>query len=746
MPKKYFLIFKFFFCFFLFSEIVYAKPDILVTGNRNISSETIKEIYPSKTNDLSKNIINNYQKKLSETGFFENVNIKVENNKIIIFVSENPIVNFFYIEGLKKKSILDKIYDLVETKESKIFSYNQMYADLKLINNYLKNLGYNNNKITFDLKKLEDNKINVFYRIELNDLLKIKRIFFIGNKFFKQSTLLDIISSKEDGWWKFFSNTQPSQDRLEYDASLLKKFYLDQGFYDIQILSKKIEIFKNNKQANIIFSINSGKRYYLKEVFVKDNTKKINNIYLDYITALLNKNTNRKYNKTKISKSILDVRNYLESKNLDLEIQINDYKINENKINLSLEFYESKTKQQVRYITFKGNNITNENVLRNNIIFSEGDFVNIFKLKKSSDLIESTKIFEDVKYSINSVTDGLVDVIFSVNEKASGEISAGAGFGTDGAQISTRFVENNFLGRGITLSSNLDVGTNKILGNVLISNPDFYDSGNRLNVNLFATKNTFENAGFENKIVGSALSMKYGIFENIYFSPGIEISYDDVNPTTTTSDLIKKSEGGFYTNKIIYQLEKVDVNKITNPTEGHTIGFGQQLSLPPSDIIYLENEIFGAFYKEISDNFNGSIKYGFSSINSISSSNIKFSDRLFISSKNLKGFAPRGIGPKINSDYVGGNYSSYTTLSSTFPNGLPESWNAKSRVFFDTANLWGSDYNNNDNESNKIRSSVGLGLEWVSPLGPVSASYAEPITKKSTDKIEQFSIKIGTLF
>ena len=174
MPKKYFLIFKFFFCFFLFSEIVYAKPDILVTGNRNISSETIKEIYPSKTNDLSKNIINNYQKKLSETGFFENVNIKVENNKIIIFVSENPIVNFFYIEGLKKKSILDKIYDLVETKESKIFSYNQMYADLKLINNYLKNLGYNNNKITFDLKKLEDNKINVFYRIELNDLLKIK--------------------------------------------------------------------------------------------------------------------------------------------------------------------------------------------------------------------------------------------------------------------------------------------------------------------------------------------------------------------------------------------------------------------------------------------------------------------------------------------------------------------------------------------------------------------------------------------
>ena len=149
-----------------------------------------------------------------------------------------------------------------------------MYADLKLINNYLKNLSYNNNKITFDLKKLEDNKINVFYRIELNDLLKIKRIFFIGNKFFKQSTLLDIISSKEDGWWKFFSNTQPSQDRLEYDASLLKKFYLDQGFYDIQILSKKIEIFKNNKQANIIFSINSGKRYYLKEVFVKDNTKK----------------------------------------------------------------------------------------------------------------------------------------------------------------------------------------------------------------------------------------------------------------------------------------------------------------------------------------------------------------------------------------------------------------------------------------------------------------------------------------
>ena len=746
MQKKLLHLFNIFFIFFFYCNVALSNVEIFVSGNKNIQSETIKKFFSPFDNNLSKSTLNDYQKKLLETGFFEEVTIKLVNNKLNVVVKENPLINFFYIEGIKKKQLIEKIRDLSKIKEAQIFSFQNLYEDINLINNYLKKLGYVNNKIEFKLNKLPDNKINVFYNVKLNDLLKINRIYFIGQKFFKSSTLNDVISLKEDGWWKFFSNTIPSQERLEYDTQLLKKFYLDNGFYDVQILSTKINILDDNKKADIIFSINSGEIYILNKVVIQDFSKKLNSSNLLEINNILNKNANNKYNKSKILKSINDAQNFLYSRGLDLIYNISDTKLKNNKINLNIKFIEKKIKQQVRYINYTGNNITNESVLRNNTAFVEGDNINSFKLNKSIDLIESTKIFQNVKYSILPITETLVDVNFSVEEKASGEISAGAGFGTDGAQISGMLSENNFLGKGIKFVTSLDVGTNKILGNILVSNPDFYSSGNRVTGNFFVTKNYFENAGFENKLIGSKISTSYEIFENIYFSPGFEINFDDVSVKSTASSIIKKSDGNFYTNKINYTFTNEQTNKKFNPTAGFIVGFGQDIALPPSNIPYLENNFFGSYYKEIFENFNGSIKYGLSSINSITSDDIKFSDRLFVSSKNIKGFAPRGIGPVVNSDYIGGNYNYYTSLSSSFPNGLPESWNAKTSLFFDLANVWGADFNNNENESNLIRSSAGFGLEWISPLGPVSVSYAEPITKKNTDKIEQFSIKIGTLF
>ena len=163
-----------------------------------------------------------------------------------------------------------------------------------------------------------------------------------------------------------------------------------------------------------------------------------------------------------------------------------------------------------------------------------------------------------------------------------------------------------------------------------------------------------------------------------------------------------------------------------------------------SDIPYINNRIFGSFYEEYKSNFVGSIKYKIESINGIGE-DIKLSDRLFVNSDNLRGFANNGVGPKLDGDYIGGNYSFYTNFSSTFPNGLPEKWNALTNLFFDVANVWGVD-DGSAKDSSKIRSSVGLGVSWISPIGPISFTYAEPLTKSDTDKEEQFNFKIGSAF
>ena len=209
------------------------------------------------------------------------------------------------------------------------------------------------------------------------------------------------------------------------------------------------------------------------------------------------------------------------------------------------------------------------------------------------------------------------------------------------------------------------------------------------------------------------------------------------------SDIVKKREGDFYTSKLFYNFSKNTKNREFQPTAGYSIGVGQGLSLL-SDIPYLNNRIFGSYYHEYFENVIGSIKYKIESINGFEK-DIKYSDRLSVNSNNLRGFTNRGIGPKLDNDYIGGNYSFYTTLSSTLPNGLPEKWNAITNVFFDTANVWGVD-DNSTSDSNKLRTSIGLGLSWISPLGPISITYAEPITKKNTDDIEQFNFKIGSAF
>ena len=162
-------------------------------------------------------------------------------------------------------------------------------------------------------------------------------------------------------------------------------------------------------------------------------------------------------------------------------------------------------------------------------------------------------------------------------------------------------------------------------------------------------------------------------------------------------------------------------------------------------LIYLSNKIFGTFYHELHEDFNTSIKYKINSVNSLDGDDVKLSDRLFLSDNYLRGFKHRGYGPIHEDDHIGGNYSYAATLATTFPNTLPDKWGVKSNLFLDTGNLWGADLNS-ESDRNKFRSSVGAGLSWTSPLGPLSITYAQPITKDSSDRIEKFNFKIGTIF
>jgi len=743
MQKKFNLFLFLLIIFFNIQVPLFANDKIELIGNKNISSSTILSLAPKDISLLDSDKINTFQKKLYETGFFEKVDINIKNNKIVITFIENPLVNFFFIEGVKNKETLQKIYDLSQIKENNIYQAHLVKNDVKNISIFLNKLGYLSNEINFKLIKTKNNQINIFYIIDLKNKFKINRIYFIGEKFFKSSTLKNAVYSSEHGWWKFFSNsTTPTEDLINFDINRLKNFYLNNGFYDAQVSSGSINILENN-YADITYSINSGNQYTIDEIQILDSSKSLTKEILSNLNNINNNILKTIYKQNSVKKTSESISKYLSSSNFDLIINSQIEKITQNKLKLKFLISEIKTKKIIDKISIVGNNITDDFVIRNKLKLAEGDFFNSSKFNNSIDSIKDTGLFKNVSPKIAAADDDRIAIEINVEEQPTGEITAGAGAGSDGATITGGIREKNFLGKGLSLNSNVNIGTQKIFGNLTYSNPDFKNTGNTFKNSYFIENNDYENASYQNKVIGSNVSLYYEIYDKFFFNPGLAVDFDSVRPNSDASDLVKRREGNYFTSKIFYNASKNTKNREILPSEGYVFGVGQGLSLI-SDIPYINNRIFGSYYNEYASNFIGSIKYRFETINGFSD-DIKFSDRLFVSGDNLRGFAARGIGPKLDNDFIGGNYSYFTTISSTVPNGLPEKWNATTNIFLDTANVWGVDDGSTGN-SNKIRSSIGAGFSWISPLGPISITYAEPLSKANSDDVEQFNFKIGTAF
>lgn len=750
MKKK---IIIFFLIFFSFSKIVFSQElkitDVVINGNKNITNETILNSSGIKSKNFVTDIdkLNLIKKKLFETNFFENIEVKTSNNTLIINVSENPLVEFIVISGLEeRKDFKQEIEKILSLKPNYIFSEFFLNSDIVLIKDYLKTKGYFDNKIDYKVNIIENNRANVFFDIKLNKKFFIKNINFIGDKKFPASKLLSIVSSTEDSFLNFFSSSSvPSVERLNFDLISLKNFYLSEGYYDVQISNASINIVNDN-QVDVIFSINAGNKYIVSDYLIDNDISFLNKNDVIQINSLIKTYINENYNQYKLNKLRNLIFDYINKKGFNTNVYYSIKKKSDKELIYVLRINEILEKRIIRNIKVVGNDITEEKVVRNNILFSEGDVFKELLLKQSEDKLKSLYLFNDINIKSNNFDKlDFVDVIISLKESPTGEISSGLGIGTSGSTVAFNLKENNFLGQGIKTDIGLSLGTQQILANLFFSNPDFLDTGNTFSNNFFITKNNYDSAGYENKIIGNTTSYAYQVLQDIEFHVGIGANFDSVKVDSDASPLIKTQDGNYFTSKVFYNFFNDKRDRKFQPTSGYTLGFGQEFAFAPSDIPYISNNFYGSFFKEMIDDFTGTIKYKIKSINSLNDDSLKLSDRLFLSSSELRGFSLRGIGPKVANDFIGGNYSFTTSASTTFPNGLPDSWKASSNLFFDLANVWGSDISGVD-ESNKLRSSIGAGFTWGSPIGPISMTYAIPLLKAQSDDVENFNIRLGGVF
>ena len=718
---------------------------ISIDGNERISSETIQMFSGVSLNDdLFDNDLNEILKKLYNTNFFENVSVKVKNNTLLIEVKENPIIQNIYYEGIKSTKILADLKKNIVLKSRSSFNEVLLEQDRQNIKSFLKEIGYYFSNIEISITELEDNKINLFYNISLGEKAKIRKISFVGDKIFKDKKLKSVILSEEYKPWKFLSGKKYlNESIIRYDEKLLKNFYLNKGYYNVVINSSFAKM-TDEESFELVFNIDAKSKLFfgtlkidLPSDFSKTNYEKVEKFF--------KKLESEPYSINRIE----DIVEKIEIITINEQYESIKANISENivadKINIDFKIEETE-KFFVERINVLGNNVTLESVIRNQIEIDEGDPFNQILYAKSINNIKSLNFFESVTGEILDGKEFNTKIInINITEKATGEIFAGVGTGTTGSSFSFGVKENNYLGRGVQVDGDLRVSEERIKGKFLVSNPNYKNSDKKIDFALKATAtDRLGTSGYKSNVTGFSIGTEFEYLDDFRFGLSTNNNIEKIDVDASASAKQKKQDGSYFDSFIGLNFVYDKRNQKYQTTGGFLSDY--LINLPVlSDTNTLTNIYSYKFFSELYENNVSSISFLFKGATSLSGDDIKLSERLFIPGRKLRGFETGKIGPKDGSDFIGGNYVSTINATTTLPKILENVQNIDMVMFADVANIWGVDYDSSLDKSG-IRSSIGLGLDWLTPIGPLTFSFATPITKESTDIEQTFRFNIGTSF
>ena len=720
--------------------------NIVILGNDRLSKETVimfSELELGK--NINQNDLNISIKKLFSTDYFKDINMNFSNNILEIKIVENPIVQTIKINGIKNKSILEKLTDITKKSEKYPFLINKINYEKNLLTNILRNSGFYFAEIETNFLENANNSVDIYYDVNLGERALIQKINFIGNKIFKDTKLRNIISSEENKFWKVITSKKYlDEKRVKIDENKLINFYKTKGYYKVLVKSsfaKSIE----NKYFELNFNIDAGNKYYFNNIslnvdenFSDENFSSLKDIFEDL--------KGKKYSINSIKKILKEIDKIaLQKEFVFINAKYEEKIVDNDKIDIEFKF-ENLEKFYVQKINIFGNFITEEKVIRNSLIVDEGDAYNQILFDKSISDIRAKDIFDsvnaNVKQSSTEKNSKIIDIV--VEEKPTGEIYAGAGTGTSGSSITAGIKEKNYLGKGINLNTNLMISDDQIKGKFAVKNPNYKNSNKSLNTTIESTSSDFmTTSGYKTTRTGFGIGTGFEQYEDLFVNLDVSTYYEKLETSSTASTIKKQQEGDYFENLLSYSITLNKLDKNFQPTDGYLTKFSQILPIY-SDELSIENTFNAARYYSVSDNLILSAKIFLKSINSIDD-NVRVSKRVFIPSSKLRGFESGKIGPKDGTEFIGGNYGSALNINTTLPNVLSGYENIDLSLFFDAANLWHVDYNDSL-DSDKIRSSTGVSVNWFTAIGPLSFSYAIPITEASSDKTESFRFRIGTSF
>ena len=739
---------------------------IEIIGNTRTEKSTVLSYMPLKKGDVyTQQKADESLKKLYSTGFFSKININFQNQTLTVSVTENPIIN--QVDFLGNKALKTEVLSQELTSRTReFFSKSKLSNDVSRLLDIYNKSGRFATKITPQIAKLPQNRVNILFNIDEGKKSTIKKIIFVGNNHFSDNELKSQILSKEDKIYNIFRVNYYDADILEYDKVLLTKFYHYHGYANFKVISGTADIVPGSSSFYLTFSIEEGEKYNFGTVTLQNEISQIPD---DEIQQRITFKEGELFNSKLIENSTQTITKYLAINGYPfVDIKANHDLDKEHKL-VNIVYTISKSpKIYVGRINISGNLKTYDNVIRKELKLAEGDPYNSFLIENSEQRLRDLDFFEkaDIKVEKTQRKD-VVDLDVNVEEKSTASLNFSAGYSTSDGPIGIiGFTEKNLLGQGKKLALNVQKSPSVQSAGFSVTQPNFLQSTIDAGISAKASSqnNTTSSFGaqanslpFTSRSIGGSVFMNYDITDSLAHSLNYSIANETIaNVESGAAIIFSEEKGKNIVSSVGHNLLYNKTDNRLNPTTGYALNFTQVLAGLGGDSRFFKNTLEGSYYYPLTDNFILKLASSVGNIKSLGKA-VRINENFTLGNYTLRGFDYSGAGPRDKgpqADGLGGTTFYTGTAEVKFPiPGLPKDSDVSGAIFTDFGSIWGVDIPKSSKytkdqfyDDRSLRASGGVGLIWVTSMGPLRVDFAQPIKKEKYDKLRAFLFSFSTLF
>jgi outer membrane protein insertion porin family len=730
--------------------------EIDVRGNQRIEADTVRSymlLQPGDPFDAER--LDRSLKTLFATGLFRDVDVRRDGDRVVVQVVENPIVNRVAFEGNRKISD-DVLRGEVQLRPRSVFTAQAAQSDRQRILELYARRGRFAAVVEPKIIQLDQNRVDVVYEIQEGETALVARINFVGNRAYSDSRLKEIIATKEQAWYRIFSSSdQFDPERLAFDRELLRRFYLRQGYADVQVTSATAELAPDRTGFFVTYTIDEGPRYRVGEVEVASNLRNLDAAPLRRYLELEPGDWYDGDLVERTSQRLLDEVNLRGFPFVEVQPRIRRDR-EARVVNLTFEINEAP-RVFVERIDITGNTRTQDRVIRREFRIAEGDAFNAAQIRRSRDRLRNLGYFSDVQVasSPGSAPDRAI-LTTSVAERATGEVSIGGGYSTDAGFLTDLGLrERNLLGTGIDARINGTLAERRSQLDFSVTDPYFLDRNLAAGLDIFyIQRNLLTIANYRERRAGFAIRAGYAFNERLRQSWAYTLTQREVYDVAQNASLFIQEQRGKTLLSQIGQTLTYDVrDSFIDPRRGYVVRLGTDFAGLGGDVAYFRTRLDGSYFIPLESllddpdwvlSLSASVGY----LETLFGKQDRIVDRFFLGGENLRGFRIAGAGPRDIStgDSLGGRFLWTQSTELRYPLPLPSELGLIGRAFVDVGSLSQSVSGTNVRDDATPRVGAGVGISWRSPFGLINVDLAQAVVKQRYDETQVFRFGFGTRF